>query len=511
MKQPDNKASGKQVSVRQDADFLAQMLDSLPTPIYAKDENARFVFSNRMHDALIGSREEELLGLSDADFYSADVAEGFIAHDAIVLQSGKTTVVEELTKNEQGAMVPVLTRKARMTRPDGSNFLVGTNVDMTAIKKREEGLRALTDLAPMGVAQIEEDGVVSFSNRLMREYFGEKADLSLAFLAENLKAPAGFPGESARFEATIETRPALRHVMVLSSGWFTLPGNFRRSAIINVLDVTENMELKRINNEVSRLNAELAQSMKKLQEAQEALLKKGRMEQMGQLTATIAHELRNPMGAIRTSNFLLERKLKGKEHGVEAQIQRINNGIARCDAIITQLLDFSRTKKIVAQSDNLDHWLGNMVTEEVARLASSITVNCNLGLNGQAVPFDRTRLQRAMANLISNAAEAMVGDGDKPLPGVSSAPTITIETRLLADHVEIEVSDNGPGMTPDVLAKIKEPLFTTKSFGTGLGVPAVEQIAMQHGGKLLVASEPGKGARFVIWLPRVAPASTEAA
>lgn len=65
----------------------------------------------------------------------------------------------------------------------------------------------------------------------------------------------------------------------------------------------------------------------------------------------------------------------------------------------------------------------------------------------------------------------------------------------------IEVTDNGPGIPPDVMARIREPLFTTKSFGTGLGVPAVEQIALQHKGKLEIASVAGHGATFSIWLP----------
>jgi signal transduction histidine kinase len=87
--------------------------------------------------------------------------------------------------------------------------------------------------------------------------------------------------------------------------------------------------------------------MKRLKEAQDELVKKGRMEQLGQLTATVAHELRNPLGAVRTSAFLLERKIKGKGLDVEAQIERINKGIVRCDNIITQLLDFSSAHRLL--------------------------------------------------------------------------------------------------------------------------------------------------------------------
>jgi signal transduction histidine kinase len=92
------------------------------------------------------------------------------------------------------------------------------------------------------------------------------------------------------------------------------------------------------------------------------------MEQLGQLTATVAHEIRNPLGAVRTSAFLLERKIRGKGLGVEAQIERINKGVTRCDNIITQLLDYSRTKQLTCRAENLDDWLAAAVEEEAQRL-----------------------------------------------------------------------------------------------------------------------------------------------
>ncbi len=271
-----------------------------------------------------------------------------------------------------------------------------------------------------------------------------------------------------------------------------------------------NRRLTTINNEIVHLNQELADKMRRLKDAQDELLKRGRMEQLGQLTATVAHELRNPLGAVRTSAFLLERKVKGKGLGVEAQLQRINNGISRCDSIITQLLDFSRTKQISAQAANLDDWLVGVVEEEAKRLPAVIEIDCALGLGGAEVPFDPGRLQRAIINLLSNAAEAMVGAGDDPTKFAVKQPMLSISTAKSDKMAIITVKDNGPGIAADILDKIREPLFTTKSFGTGLGIPAVEQIATQHGGHLQIASESGDGARFSIFLPLVMP-DTQAA
>jgi signal transduction histidine kinase len=82
-----------------------------------------------------------------------------------------------------------------------------------------------------------------------------------------------------------------------------------------------------------------------------------------------------------------------------------------------------------------------------------------------------------------------------------TCPLISIESKSSSRGVEITVSDNGPGIPDDVMAKIFDPLFTTKSFGTGLGLPAVQKILEQHDGGLEVSSKPGQGATFTVWLP----------
>ena len=256
-------------------------------------------------------------------------------------------------------------------------------------------------------------------------------------------------------------------------------------------------EVARINDDVTKLNLNLADNIMKLKDAQDELIKKGRMEQLGQLTATMAHELRNPLGSMRTSAFLLKRKTDGKGLGLEQQIERIENGVTRCDNIITQLLDFSRTKMIEAKPSDLDGWLEQLLREQSTKIASAISIWCELGLNGLLIPFDSARLQRAIINLMSNAAEAMMSTKGFE----AKEPKITVVTERKGGWVQIAVTDNGPGIAADVMSKVREPLFTTKNFGTGLGIPAIEQIATQHGGSLDIISDPGHGATFIINLP----------
>jgi len=255
-----------------------------------------------------------------------------------------------------------------------------------------------------------------------------------------------------------------------------------------------------LNQDITTLNVQLAANVKQLTEAQEEIIRRGRMAQLGQLTATVAHELRNPLGSVRTSAYLLERRIRDKGLGVEPQLQRIANGITRCDNIISQLLEFSRSRALQAEPVKLDDWLVGIIEEEAAKFPPAIAVECNLGLGDETVVVDSGLMSRALINLLSNAAEAVTGRADTP----ERIQRITISTRLSQRGVEIAVADTGPGIRPEHLENIREPLFTTKSFGTGLGLPVAEQIVNRHGGALDVASVPGEGAVFTIVLPHEA-------
>jgi signal transduction histidine kinase len=261
-----------------------------------------------------------------------------------------------------------------------------------------------------------------------------------------------------------------------------------------------------INSDLANVNRELADKMTSLKQAQDELINKRRMEQLGQLTATIAHEIRNPLGSVRTSAFLLQKKIGNKGLGVEQQIDRINKGVVRCDNIITQLLDYSRTKSVQSQHVKLDDWLATLIGDEAQRLPSQVELECELGLGDLEVPIDSSRLQRAVINLLNNASEAMLTESRAP--NLTKPFAIRISTALSDGMVVLSVRDTGPGISPENMAKVREPLFTTKSFGTGLGIPAIEQIAQQHGGRLDIESELGQGATFTLYLP-LKPVETE--
>lgn len=260
-------------------------------------------------------------------------------------------------------------------------------------------------------------------------------------------------------------------------------------------------QVERVNGDIAALNRQLEENYSKLQEAQDELLRRARMSQLGQLTATVAHELRNPLGAVRTSAFLLERKLKDKGLNVEDQIARINSGVRRCDGIISQLLDFARNRSLQREELVLDDWLADQVNMIAENLPPPVAIECHLGTSGAKLSFDPQQMHRALLNLMNNASEAMVGKAEEPGKAAIANPRIIISSAQTSRGIEIAVADNGPGIPEDIINRVLEPLFTTKSFGTGLGLPAVQKVLELHGGGLDVESRPGGGACFVAWWP----------
>ena len=236
---------------------------------------------------------------------------------------------------------------------------------------------------------------------------------------------------------------------------------------------------------------------------QEEMIRKSKLAQLGQLTSTVAHEIRNPLGAVKTGTYLIQKKIEknAPDLDLSTQFRRINNGIQRCDKIITQLLDFSRSRVVNAQNVELDSWVKEIVDEESGNISKKVDIQGDLGLDGQMASIDSDQLRRVLVNLINNAAEAMVGKGNDVIENPTEAPKIEISTRLVDSNIEISVSDNGPGILPEHLDKIREPLFTTKSFGVGLGIPAVDKVLENHGGGLRIETEVGIGTKMTSWFP----------
>ena len=216
-----------------------------------------------------------------------------------------------------------------------------------------------------------------------------------------------------------------------------------------------------------QLNEELEHRVEErtaeLRDSQKELLRRERLVTLGQLTATVSHELRNPLGAMQPSLYLL-RRMAPEEKKIHRAVERIERGVQRCDHIIDELLDFTRIGDLDLRRGPLDPWLEELLDELI--VPAGITVRRELGLGEQEVSFDGDRLRRAIINVYENACQAMQPEegAEKMGEGTLKVCTEAVEERYL-----IHFFDTGSGISPEDLTKIFEPLYSTRTFGVGLG------------------------------------------
>ncbi|MDJ0935048.1 MAG: ATP-binding protein [Kiloniellales bacterium] len=260
-------------------------------------------------------------------------------------------------------------------------------------------------------------------------------------------------------------------------------------------------ELQRANADILGLNQELERRVEQrtaeLQAAQSELMRQERLAAIGHLTATVSHELRNPLGAIRTAIYLVRGRTEGQGLGVESALERVDRSVSRCDNIINELLDYTRATALKLENQAVDDWLQTFLGEQ--DLPPPISAKLLSGTGGLVAAFDPERLRRALSNLLNNACEAMVEAAEN---GASNGqPQLEITSRVAGEYFEIVVADNGPGIAPETLPQVFEPLFSTKSGAVGLGLPTVKQIMEQHGGDVEVTSTQDSGTQVRLWMP----------
>lgn len=251
-------------------------------------------------------------------------------------------------------------------------------------------------------------------------------------------------------------------------------------------------------DEIGSLVDSFRDMTRQIADAKQKLSRSERLSTLGQMAGTVSHELRNPLGAIRNSLVLVQQLTAGKNLGIDRALDRIDRNIDRCDRIIGDILEFTREKQLTRERIAVDSWLADMLDEHQA--PGGVPVEKDLR-SGSDASIDGTRFRQVLVNLVDNAAQALTDQAWAPPEG--HAARILVRAESAGPHVRISVTDNGPGIPAEKLPKIFDPLFTTKSFGVGLGLPTVRQLVEQHGGTVDVESRPGEGATFTIFLPRL--------
>ncbi|HEV8413062.1 MAG TPA: ATP-binding protein [Bryobacteraceae bacterium] len=241
----------------------------------------------------------------------------------------------------------------------------------------------------------------------------------------------------------------------------------------------------------------LAEANRHLEEAEAQVRRTDRLAALGQLTAGLAHELRNPLGTMKTSAELLERKVSADNEIAREMAGYIRQEVDRINSLITRFLDFARPRNLRLEKTDLHAMLDRAIQlfdREKTGAAASVTVFKNYSPDVPPVPVEAELMEHVITNLLANAAQASP-------PGA----VVTVKTRL-ADtaeglRAEIAVIDRGSGIDPKHLESIFNPFFTTKAEGVGLGLAIVSKIVDEHGGQITVESTLGEGSVFRVYLP----------
>ncbi len=260
--------------------------------------------------------------------------------------------------------------------------------------------------------------------------------------------------------------------------------------------------LQRVEAELDQVMEHLEQRVEErtaaLKAAQDQLVRGEKLSSLGKLSASIAHEINNPLAGILTFAKLMIRTLEQglpDEAGRKVLVRNlalVQRETERCTVIVRNLLDFARERPMALKEVSINQ----VVEESLSLIANQIAIQgVVLEKDLAATPpveADFGQLRQAFINIAINAVEAMGKGGH-----------LTVATRPVPslDAVEISFADTGPGIPHHVLQKIFDPFFTTKEKGTGLGLSVVYGIVERHKGKVEVQSEVGRGAKFTIRLP----------
>jgi two-component system, NtrC family, sensor histidine kinase HydH len=253
-------------------------------------------------------------------------------------------------------------------------------------------------------------------------------------------------------------------------------------------------EPERLRTTVSAVNRvldlELTLILDSYRDQQQRKLKSNeRLVTIGQLAASIGHELRNPLGTIETSVYLIAQKLDRlgvNDEGTDRHIQKARKQVQLCSKIISDLLELARSRTPTRRQLSVE----TVIDEALEALTWPLAVTRNKSINGQlSVYADPEQLRSVLVNLMENARDAIQSDG-----------SLEIEASSSNDGVAIRIRDSGPGIAPSDQSRVFEPLYTTKAHGNGLGLALCRRIVAAHGGTIELESVAA-GASFRVWLP----------
>ena len=255
-------------------------------------------------------------------------------------------------------------------------------------------------------------------------------------------------------------------------------------------NLDEQCEIK-THDEIGDLAAAFNQMTRDLKQSRDQLIQAERLATAGKMSASFAHEIRNPLSSMRMLAQMLMQKPEMSKERHQQSLHYILKEIERIDSIVKGLMDFARPATLNLEQQPLIPVLQSVLDLMEANLAHhKIQLVLDLSPETPEIQFDSDKLKQAFMNVVLNAMEAM------PQGGV-----LKVSTLMENDSVCIKVVDTGIGISEEDLEHLFEPFFTRKTRGTGLGLANVKRILEEHGGSVEIDSTPDKGTQVSLWLP----------
>lgn len=467
-------------------DFVDGILNAIGDPIFVKDPDHRWIFLNQAFTDLIGTPKEQMLGKSDYDFFSKELADHYWRVDNEVFRLRKEIEVEESVVNSSGETRIILTKKTpSVTADGGEGMLVGVIRDITERKQAEQELRNLQQLV-----ESSNDFYAAF-DLSFRAVYANRAAVSFCGLKPGITAMRDIFSPEHRAQLEDEILQRARHgaywageLALLSSSEGSIPVS---ASIFGILGP---------EGKVATI-ALIAKDIRSQINSQRAMMEQAKMAALGQLAGGIAHEINNPLAAVRGRLYIMKMGLESvKKIGKKAllkEVETVDRLTMRISEIVNALKVFShKDPSTVLKKLSLLDVVNEVASVSMDKLRSTA---CTLEISvppGLEVLGRRVDLMQILVNLINNSSYAVATCEEK---------WVKIEASAQNGEVHLRVSDSGAGIPEHVAKRMMDPFYTTKDVGqgTGLGLSISRSLAENMSGSLEYDRE-AKNTTFVLKL-----------